>query len=848
MFESNDEQYLLDKIGKNDVLLFLGAGFTHDAININGENLPLGETLSKKIWNFLGLIGSYSGDSLSTMYDALLKSGKKERVLIKEFIEANFTSKEIPEYYEYLFKAFWYKIYTTNIDDVVEKVYKKSKLQRVEILKYPQDEPKERDQFLEFVQLIHMHGKVPCDPDDLIFSTSQYAKGSLGFQAFYQQLIQEFSLHPTIFIGTNLDEPLFWQYIEERKTRVIEGTDLRSKSFVICPNITEARKIQLKQFKVIPVVGYAKDFLEWLNKHTPSLPSKEEIVKQAHPDLADYYRLDGYNSYRREIKEFEKCFEKINKSKIASTGKSDFLLGLSPTWEDIYKNLDAPRNLTRDLVNDVKYIYKNEKGLKIIALIGNAGSGKSTILKRLGVTLAQDGRNVLFTNSEELPNPQIISQLLTIFEERVVLLFDNAEIILKYLPILVKEIENIPYPPILIISSRTNDFDRLSGKYKAFLEMAEHNLLTLERNEIIGIIDTLNKNGLLGKLQGMSVQERIKEFEIRSQKQLLVAMREATSGYGFDKILKDEFDTLIPDESKIICSCVALATFVGYSLTKEELISLSEMNPGDTLTLLARNLNGIVIPISPGSNYFVLRHRTIADYLVKQTIPKEILKISYIKILKSLSLLIRGKKYNSRIFKLYRSLINHSQILEIFDRNARKASVIYDALKVLLADDYHFWLQFGSLELETGNLNYAENYLSQAASLNMEDDYIITAQGHLLFKKAIQANSISEARYFREKGEDILLDRITKDGTRDPYCYFIYCHQSYLWIKKWLQFEEEEKKKELNDLVLICKAGHNAHPKHGRIDAILDVVQVALYNLGIEPSNRPEDPEVILPK
>ena len=87
-------------------------------------------------------------------------------------------------------------------------------------------------------------------------------------------------------------------------------------------------------------------------------------------------------------------------------------------------------------------------------------------------------------------------------------------------------------------------------------------LTILTRPEVLGIISVLEKNGLLGKLQGMTNDQRVHEFEAREHagKQLLVAMREATKGSGFDTIIKDEFDALQEHGIKLLYLLIALAT------------------------------------------------------------------------------------------------------------------------------------------------------------------------------------------------------------------------------------------------------------------------------------------------
>jgi hypothetical protein len=81
MFKNNDEKYIKRLIQRNEVILFLGAGFSLDAKNKLNENFPKGWELGKKIWNFLGYEGEYDDTSLSEMYQVFLDSGKRIKLI-----------------------------------------------------------------------------------------------------------------------------------------------------------------------------------------------------------------------------------------------------------------------------------------------------------------------------------------------------------------------------------------------------------------------------------------------------------------------------------------------------------------------------------------------------------------------------------------------------------------------------------------------------------------------------------------------------------------------------------------------------------------------------------------------
>ena len=93
MFTTAQSQFLLRRLQRNEVVLFVGAGFALEATNHKGENLPTGRQFAAKIWDFLGMKGDYDDTTLQLMYDLLLNKGIKIDD-IKNFLNSIFTVKE----------------------------------------------------------------------------------------------------------------------------------------------------------------------------------------------------------------------------------------------------------------------------------------------------------------------------------------------------------------------------------------------------------------------------------------------------------------------------------------------------------------------------------------------------------------------------------------------------------------------------------------------------------------------------------------------------------------------------------------------------------------------------------
>ena len=125
MFSENDEQYLLRAMSRNRLILFARAGFSSAAKNRIGTSLPVGSELSKLIWKFLEYEGEHNGTLLPEMFEALLSSSTPH-TSIRNFLEDNFTCNEVPAEYASIVIPYWYRLYTTNVDDLIPKTHSRT--------------------------------------------------------------------------------------------------------------------------------------------------------------------------------------------------------------------------------------------------------------------------------------------------------------------------------------------------------------------------------------------------------------------------------------------------------------------------------------------------------------------------------------------------------------------------------------------------------------------------------------------------------------------------------------------------------------------------------------------------
>jgi SIR2-like protein len=240
MLEENQRKLLVSAVQGNAAVLFLGAGFSADAKNSLGETLPNSRRLAEVLWGYLEYAVPYDETDLQTVFEAALKSPKGHTSL-RALLESQLLCSSIPQWYELVRSRYWYRIYTTNADDLLEQVYRAGGGPTLDVVNGRRDDYRDRDQFLSRIQYIKLNGSLPGSPADLTFSTRQYAARLAEHDVWYDHFVRDYANHVTLLVGTNLNEPLFSQYVAAREKRLADPGGHLPGAFLVSPRISPAK-------------------------------------------------------------------------------------------------------------------------------------------------------------------------------------------------------------------------------------------------------------------------------------------------------------------------------------------------------------------------------------------------------------------------------------------------------------------------------------------------------------------------------------------------------------------------------------------------------------------------------
>ena len=195
-------------------------------------------------------------------------------------------------------------------------------------------------------------------------------------------------------------------------------------------------------------------------------------------------------------------------------------------------------------------------------------------------------------------------------------------------------------------------------------------------------------------------------------------------------------------------------------------------------TLCRRN---VILP-GPRETYKA-RHRQIAQFLYTElsqhggiaAVVRALIKIAGTKTSPHM-------KRSERPHRMLSTFINHNLIKRTVGSVVGRQ--IYNEFEYLLEWDHHYWLHRGALELETGSLGNAENFLHQSKEIEPNDVFIDNELAYLKFKKANNAPQDIDSPDLVDDALKTLSAVALRRKDQRPHAAHISGTQGLVWAKQ----------------------------------------------------------------
>lgn len=788
---SDDASQIIKAIASGNAVLVTGAGFSRGATDKYGDPLPLGLDLAKQIWPIA--FGNEPFEEASSLGEIFHIANQKAGGRLKTHLEMALTvdPDNLPERYCDWFELPWYRIYTLNLDDLDEVVKVKSNRgPGFTIVSARASTP--GDIAESKLAVVHLNGMLRDFPD-VTFDPPSYGARTALPDPWYQQFVSDIVSRPTIFIGTLLDEPPIWHYLSQRGQKG-NVTETRPRSWLITRNLNTAKRQLLAGFNIKMIEAYEQDFFE----------------SYLFDSLSDFHA--AAEKRRLEARSHDEAYL-LNVADViaaAPSGDANFLLGREPTWGDVLNGYAAEFRWDTDLKNNLDGL-----GRGAFILNGDPGCGKTTTMFRLASSLAAEGKAVLWLEGDTARSHSQIRHDVKSRKPDFVFVDDLDRFGDSGPSFVLGVLRDCP-DTVFVAAMRTQRlhkleyFDRLpDATYKRAPELTDADAANLVR--------ALRKGNRLGALLAKSPTEQVEAITKVANRQLLVALIEATSGRKFhDKIAEECRDLrgLELEAYGVICAANAAKSAQQYLTQDDVLIAIDSSNNSGVAAIKSLKRSRLVV--DHGLGRLTPRHRVVGESAVDHFRSE-----GHIQNWVQMLLFLFAVKYNShqptrgRYGKLLIRFLNHDFLKNILGSTSSVQSV-YGAVEEILSLEFHYWLQRGSFELEWGDLPQAETFLLQAQALAPDDLKVETAMCYMIMKEACQEPKSTRSTALAADGLKRLVAILQTEATKSPHTYTVFLTQGSRWLLS-ADLGRQEALGLRDDLVKYAEAARRRLPNNAKV-------------------------------
>ncbi|EHU9139911.1 SIR2 family protein, partial [Escherichia coli] len=248
-----DNQPLFEHHLKSGINLFLGAGFSVEASSKSGK-LPVGDNLKDELLDHFKRKKPSSLD-LPQLCQILSSSSKKE---LKDFFINRFTVTEFDELYKSLESIKIKSIFTTNIDDLIFKIFKDSS-------KYYINDIQLRGPAIsngEAIDYIGLHGCVAYPGSEFAFSPLEISSSFERDKDRWFTYVGKIQTSPTLYWGYRVQDAGVLQALSNTSNK---GRQRADAWIVLREDDEEAREYYSSLgFQII--IGETKELLKYISK------------------------------------------------------------------------------------------------------------------------------------------------------------------------------------------------------------------------------------------------------------------------------------------------------------------------------------------------------------------------------------------------------------------------------------------------------------------------------------------------------------------------------------------------------------------------------------------------------
>lgn len=818
-----DLSRLTRQIQAGACVLFLGAGVSRSSGG------PFGQELANE------LAEQFLGEA----------AGRLTLGQVCEYVETNHSRKDLEDYLEKRLgelrpqgalleipKYQWCAIFTVNFDTLLEQAYQeaKSQVQKLHTLFCDKDNISNIPS--GSVPLYKLHGCISrCRMDEarLTLTSDDYAHATRTRSRLFNRLADSLADSTVLYVGFSRDDQDFREVMQKLKEAFTHPEDQR-RTYALFPGYREIDARRWEQEKVT-LINYDSDqFFQYL---ADNVSEDERVVPAAGfvrgeaPDILTKLSPTASELIGTLQQNFDFIDSRIH-DREANT--EEFFRGATPTWGTIAQKVPAKRDIEDNVVQTVLVddaLDRPKPGFFLIT--AEAGSGKSTLLRTIAAELSETwDREVLFLQPNGAIEYLSIERFGQLIGRRIYVCVDNATPHAREISAFLSNASRSELKVSLIATARTNEWEDVVQDYY-FPSETRFELDLLSRTEIDAILKALKTTGNLGLLNGLSYEAQVHAFEALAQKQLLVALREATEGEEFDKIVLNEFEGIPLETAQVAYLAICSLHWLGIPIRVGLLRRLAGIPFSEFADSILTPAKKVIVPYDTLDALDIVygaRHPTIAKIVFWGKVPSESARLDfYRKFFLSIDLGYEADKVAFR--QVTRS--RNRELLECFAMYDSKVE-FFSLAKAVDSSDAYIYQHQAMMALAEDKVQDALTEIGESLRLHPNDVTIRDTYARALIARGDQ-QTLATGRMAFAEAENVLNVNIRRWPT-DPYSYRTLC-ELYQTLASKSEAPEERISylRKAYDIVLRgierCRTRVMLWQKQGQLEQVVGTVQGA---------------------
>ena len=692
-------------------ILLTGSGAHMSAVRMDEKPFPSGVSLAEKLYKACGIEDPDNVADLQDAADTYLEV-KSPDELISE-IKKNLYVTQVKQEHKNLYTQDWQRVYTTNYDEIPILSSKESEkpLYPVTLSDDVQIERENRK------QCIYINGYIGKLNKNTLQSEFKLSGRSYSAEALndspWSAILEDDLLNVdcVVIVGLSLEYDLDLR-------RIIYAKNVINKTvFIENDKISPDKQRKLRRYGVVYPIGveaFTKDLEEYKAAHP---------VSQATPMIHIY-----------------KCFDVGRKKNVVKRATSLqvydlFMTGQIENRDNLWhtKNGRYDNIVYRKALNEAKNDLKN--GCKVIYLHANLGNGKTIFVECIKNILLKENYHI-YTLKNVYPKllSADIKNIVETTGKKVVIIenyYNYIEVLEKFSRYELKEIQ-------FILTARTVLYDTRILEANTALRIGEGesrviNLNKLSDSELSFLTNILNKNGLWGRMSGLSNTEKKKQLKNKRKgnaefQSILVDVVNSTD-------MKEKIEQIVLGIKSVSVSyyeVLILALLVKVMSLNISILDIEKIM-GINVAFDSKFTNDKnvleILNFSEECTDFRIKSAVTARMILQELNCNDVI----IKVLGKTANYTNKYRSIERYENVLKNIISYSHVSTFLVKSSQREEFLvkyYDSLKELeyYSENTFFWLQYAIACANIGFYDLAQRFLDTAYEYFRESEYTVPFQ------------------------------------------------------------------------------------------------------------------------